>query len=167
MSSGAPDTGTNWLGWAQLGTNILGGLAGGVAGSRMSAQEIAERKREFDKAMALRSGQAAVGASNSLDQAPMRDRIMYKLQQIMGQTPSQFKPHDIFSGGGVAQQGGYDTGKLQTSDQAYTPGAGGVNTDILKKFLAAMGYPSGGGAPATGPPPPQRMPTRFPQGVTG
>jgi hypothetical protein len=147
------------LGWAKLGLDLFGGIAGGIQQGKMSAAEIAERQREFDKAFGLQSGQAALGASRSLESAPMRDRVMFKLQQLLAQTPSDYKPHDIFNGGGVAQRGGYDTGKLQAADTAYAPSAGGVNTDIIKKFLDSLGY----GAP-TGP----RIGPRptVPQGVT-
>jgi hypothetical protein len=127
------------LGWAKLGVDLLGGIAGGVNQSRMSAAEIAERQREFDKAFGLQSGAAATSAGHALEAAPLRDRVLYKLQQMLSQTPAQFQPHDIFNGGGVAQQGGYDQGKLQAADTAYQPGAGGVNTDIAKKFLASLG----------------------------
>lgn len=156
----------NKLGWAKLGVDLLGGIAGGVAGAQSSAAEMAERKREFDKAFGMQSGQAAVAGQRQLDTSPLRDRVMFKLQQMLSQTPSNFKPHDIFNGGGVAQPGGYDTTKLATADAGYKPGAGGVNTDILKKFLASIGY-SAPTTPAVGIPPSRtpQLPTRAPSGV--
>jgi hypothetical protein len=150
------------LGWAKLLVDLAGGVAGGVAESKMSAAEIAERQREFDKSYGLQAGNAATGAQRQLDASPMRDRVMYKLQQVLGQTPGDFKPHDIFNGGGVAQRGGYDTGKLQAADAAYKPGAGGVNTDVIKKFLASLGYP----APSDATDGSLLPPSRIPKGVT-
>jgi hypothetical protein len=125
----------------------------------MSAAEIAERQREFDKAFGLQSGGAAISAQHSLETAPMRDRVMAKLQALLSQTPGQFKPHDVFNGGGVAQPGGYDNAKLQAADASYKPGDGGVNTQVIRKFLNSLGY----GAPAGNVAPP-RQPA--PVGVT-
>jgi hypothetical protein len=163
------------LGYLQLLFGAAGGAAAGAADAKTSAARLAEQQREFDKLYGVSSGQSAVGAGRQLDSAPLRDQTMYKLKQFLSQTPAQFKPHDIFNGGGVAQPGGYDVPKLQAADAAYTPGAGGVNTDILKKFLASIGYgqPSTGGAfPASRIPIPMapaggtRPVPAIPQGVT-
>jgi hypothetical protein len=169
---GTPSSGFDWqsaLPYIQTGLQTAGGIAGGIQNAKTDAATLAERKREFDKAFGLQSGGAAISAEHALDSAPLRDRVLYKLQQILGQTPSQFKPHDIFNGGGVPQQGGYDTGKLQAADAAYKPGAGGVNTAMIQKFLASLGYPSPGSGynMTTGAPnlPPPRVQTRIPQGM--
>lgn len=162
----------NALGWAKLGIDTVGGVAGGAADAKASEAALKEKQREFDQAYGLQAGDAAVGAQKQLDSAPLRDRVMYQLQNVLGQTPQAFKPHDVFNGGGVPQQGGYDMPKLATANAAYTPGAGGVNTEMIKKFLASLGYPvtpsmpqRGGGAPLV--PPKTRFPAgAIPAGVT-
>jgi hypothetical protein len=123
-----------------LGLDTVGGIFGGIQQGKMSAAEIAERQREFDKAFGLQSGGAAISAQHSLESAPMRDRVMAKLQALLSQTPGQFKPHDVFNGGGVAQQADTTTRNSKPRTRAISPGDGGVNTQVIRKFLASLGY---------------------------
>lgn len=153
--------GGSLLDWAQFGTGLLGGALSGASNAKLNAAQMAERKREFDKAFGLQAGGTAINAQHSLESAPMRDRVMAKLQSVLSQTPGGFKPHDVFNGGGVAQQGGYDNAKLQAADAAYKPGDGGVDPSVIRKFLASIGY---GPSVTPGAVAPPRQP--IPQGVT-
>lgn len=72
--------GTDWLGWAKLGT----GLLGGISGSQMSQAELAERRRQFDAAQKQQQGQQALSATQMDPLAQQRSRQkMALIEQLM------------------------------------------------------------------------------------
>lgn len=118
---------------------VLQGIGGGITGQAQAKQQ----KKQTDNDWKLQSGAEASQLQHEQDSAPLRDRAMYLLQQRLGQTPSQFKPHDIYNqstSSATPQYGGYDQNALAQANQAYQPGMGGVNTAVNQQAIAGIGY---------------------------
>lgn len=93
---------------------------------------------QFNSSDAFNKGKQAIVAQGSLDQAPLRDQAQYMLKARMGAAPAAFNPRDITKGTGAfaaGASGGPDLGAVQRAAASYTPGAGGVNTDVLKEQI--------------------------------
>lgn len=138
------------LSWAAFGANALGGLFGGLAGGQAQKEQQGLQKRGIKageeqnrRQAALAEGEQAVDYSRQLSMAPLRDRLVYNLTQRAGMAPGQFRPTDMFNPnayGGFPQQGGIDLDQLRRNQMGYTPGAGGVNTDIMTRAMEVLGY---------------------------
>ncbi len=111
-------------------------------------QAIAERKREFDAQNQLQQGYQGMTAASQLNRAPLADKGQYLA--LNAAAPTAFKPRDYTQGlatlrtpasGGAADQ----LTSNAASNAAYTPGAGGVNTDTLKMILSRIGAAPNGG----------------------
>src|SRR5207247_3372322 len=86
------------------GASALGGAFSGNAAAKASRQQIAEQIREFNLS-------GAMGPTRALETLPLRDRILYLMNQRLGANPTT----------NVAAQ------------NSYTPGAGGTNPALYQK----------------------------------
>ena len=126
--------------------NALGGLFGGRAKDKESKRQAALQGRQLD----MEAGDRAIGVQRGLDMTPIRDRIMFMLQNRLGQSPGQFRPADVFNMGsgvqaGPVQLGGVNLDDLAQQNAGYKPGMGGANSSVAQQVLRKLGY--GGQAP--------------------
>jgi hypothetical protein len=123
-------------GLLEAGAGLAGTVISGAAQGAMADKDRAWEKDKFGV-------EQAPGLQRDIESAPIRDKAMYLLTQRMGMQPESFTPHDIFNpsyGFGPAKLGGYDDTELSRQNAAYTPGAGGVKTDLQKELLKKLGY---------------------------
>jgi hypothetical protein len=123
-------------GLLEAGAGLAGSVISGAAQGAMADKDRAWEKDKFGV-------EQAPGLQRDIESAPIRDKAMYLLTQRMGMQPESFTPHDIFNpsyGSGPAKLGGYDDALLSQQNAAYTPGAGGVTTDLQKELLKKLGY---------------------------
>lgn len=125
--------------FATLGGGLLQGIGSGIG----QAQQAKVQKKQADNDWKMSSGQEASQLQHQQDTAPIRDQAMYLLQQRLGMTPQTFQPHDLYNqrtSAAAPQYGGYNPQQLQTAQQSYTPGAGGVNTAVNQQAIGGIGY---------------------------
>lgn len=138
---------SNPLGWATLGASILSGLFGGSQ-DQSNIQAQIDLQRQLGNFGLDTQG---VGAADQLfrqaQTQPIRDKVMFALQNRLSQSPGQFRPNDLFNGGTAGgapppgSQGGINLNTLQQQMQGYTPGAGGAGTpDMYRQMLGRLGY---------------------------
>jgi hypothetical protein len=134
------------LGWAMLGTNVLGGLFGGMSEQRrfqqqmdMERKKLREQQNQFDRSQGFTEEQYGRDLRRSMDAAPMRDRASYMLNARMGMNPGQFNPQDMFQPG---SKGGVNLGQLQNANRLYRPGSGGTLPSQARdqQLLSSLGY---------------------------
>lgn len=131
------------LGLLAGGLGGLGNFLGGQQQVGASNADRAERIRQFNAMLQQQKQGSAMSIQGRLDTAPLRDRLLYNMTQRAGMPSRTFKPMDMFNpvqGQTAPQYGGIDQDALGAKMNQYTPGAGGVNTDILKKIQGQMGY---------------------------
>lgn len=127
--------------WLKAGGSAIGaGLSAYDAAQQRAQQKqqfeqtLAQRQAEFNRTQADTEGQQAVAAETRLNKAPLADRAQAVLLQHMA--PQAFRPRDITSGGTAAlttpATGTPDATGYGMAEQNYTPGQGGVNTDVLE-----------------------------------
>ena len=123
---------------------ILNGLSGGI--DAINAEKagklgIGESERQFNENLKTNRGQYATNVQRQLDESPLRDQLMYNVQQRVGMPMQRFQPRDMFNPTAAPTgAGGVNMGQLGQKISAYKPGMGGVNTDTLQRYLSALGY---------------------------
>lgn len=140
----------------------LSGVGGLLKSNKMSREQLAEQAREFNlsqqftEEMGRTSNQfdqtKNIGdMQRRIEQAPMRDKALYMLNQRLGMTPQSFQPRDMANPGspGAAnpQGGGIDSASLQSSMGRYRApnfmtdqaGSGGVDPRIYHQMMARLG----------------------------
>lgn len=123
------------------GLEVLGGVLAGNQQAKLSKAELAERRRQFNESLKNERGATALGVQRQIDNAPLRDRLMYNMMQRLGANSTPFVARDMFNPSAQApQQGGIDMNALNEALNAYQQGAGGVNTDTAQRFLSTLGY---------------------------
>lgn len=140
-----------------IGSGLFQGI-GGVLGQDksqelglqkyLSALELAERIREFNRSQGLNEGQTAVNLQNDMNRAPMRDQLYYTLSARMGLPQQSFNYNTQGAGPGVQAGVPNLAGMYNDKLAQYRPGMGGVNTDVSRQLLGQLGY--GGGAGGSG-----------------
>ena len=131
------------LGWATLGVDALGGALGGASQGKAQQNQLREQRRQFDL-------QEAEKLRHQLEMAPLRDRIIYQMQQRMGMPASSGGlminrdplANNQFAGFGDSSQEARQSA-LNQSNAAYTPGAGGTTPWFYANLLARMGFDPG------------------------
>ena len=141
---------------AAIGAGALGSfISGGQQAAAMDRQSerdfaIGQERNRISKIGA--ETDQTMGANQLRRQQetnPLRDRVLFGLQNRAGMTPGRFRANDMFNKLGPGEQvsqGGIDTNALQQANDQFTPGAGGVRPEMLDQMMAKMGF---------GPPRPQ------------
>ena len=115
----------------------LGGAFGGAAQAQATKQQTKLQENQFNRQYAERLKQI-------LEMQPIRDKVLYMLNQRAGMTPSAVRPFDMFNstspGPGQASLGGIDLNALKSAAGAYKPGMGGVDPSLENTLLYQMGY---------------------------
>lgn len=175
------------------GLEAFGGLF-----DHSKANSLKEQRREFDVAQQIAQQQSrsqtqmdqtsAVGGLNrQMEQAPLRDKVLYMLNQRSGMVPQNFQPRDMMNpwsqGASNPQQGGIDPQALQQAMGRYqapdfqrgVAGSGGIDPHVYQQMMQHLGMNGGqlGDIPLsnTGPyrtkdpaAPPQPGPQNIPNG---
>lgn len=145
------------IGEAQIGSAILGGIGSAIGGNSASKDrrrdreeerrqfnlQLQNQKSQFARQAGSAEGDQAVNTQRQLDMAPLRDRLLHTMRLRAGLAPQAMQAHDIFNPGisaQVPQLGGIDRGALQQGMAGYTPGAGGVNTQVMQQLIQRLGY---------------------------
>lgn len=130
-----------------MGAGLL--IANGVAGAGAGAAQSANQAQQIAQNYALnKHGQALQEAlnSNALERQtqtnPLRDQAIYNLSGMLGAAPAAFNPTSMLnpSNSGPQGVGGVNQNALASYQGAYTPGAGGVNSNVQQMALNRMGY---------------------------
>ena len=104
---------------------------------------------EFNRTQGTNEGMLASGLQHNVDMAPLRDRASALLQARMSGAgaPVAFNPRDITRGTNDLSR--TDVGgpaatmpAMQAAAAAYTPGSGGVTTDVQKALIARFLHPT-------------------------
>ncbi len=148
---------------------LAAAIGAGAIGSFLSAGSEGKRAdRQAERDFAIRQEQnriSKIGAETDqtlganqlrrqMETNPLRDRVLFGLQNRAGMTPGRFNPKDMFNPNnkGPISQGGIDFSALKQANDQFTPGAGGVNPEILQQMLGKMGF-GPNATPARGPGP--------------
>lgn len=148
---------------AGQGLNALGGLFK----KDWSKQTLAEQAREFNLSQQYAEEQgrsqtqmdqvkALGGVQHQIEGAPLRDKVLYMLNQRAGMVPQNFQPRDMANpwtqGATNPQQGGIDPQALQQAMSRYrapdfngagTPGSGGIDPAMYHQMMSRLGYSYG------------------------
>ena len=141
------------------GLVALGGLA---SGDKNKKKDRKEQQRQFNEdhrwgeeygrtQNVFDQNQALTTTARSLENAPLRDKVLYMLTQRAGMTPGEFKPRDMMNpwtaGSQAPSQGGIDLAALGEAAGKYTMGAGGVDPRIYQAMMAKLGMTMGPNGP--------------------
>lgn len=122
------------IGAVGTGLNAIGNFFGQQGTNK-------ENKRQFNLTYGLQKKNVAQGLQGALDSAPLRDRLMFNMRMRAGLPTREFRPSDPFNpGAGAPQAGGVDRAALEGLMGQYKAGAGGINTELLKRMLGELGY---------------------------
>lgn len=143
------------------GLQGIGGLLN--SGAKMSKQQLAEMKREFDISQQFSQEQGRTqtqmaqtsdlnNMQRQIEMSPLRDKVGYMLNQRMGMVPQQFRPNDMLNpgstgAGNLPQQGGINSEALQGAMQHYQApdfmtnkiGSGGIDPALYHQMMARLG----------------------------
>lgn len=124
---------------------IISGLAGAGAGAAQGqnqAQQIAQNYALNKRGQALQEGQNANQLERQAETNPLRDQAIYNLSGMLGAAPAAFNPTSMLnpSNSGPQGVGGVNQNALANYQGAYTPGAGGVTSNIQQMMLNRLGY---------------------------
>lgn len=142
---------------ASTAVNALSGFFGGKAKTKQEELDRAQRTAEFNRTQGQSEGRDAVGYERQMGSSGMRDQIQHMLMARMGAPPQPFVPR-VQGGQGGAAFARQSAQPMQAAAAGYTPGAGGVQTDVMQQVMQRMGY----GAPPRQATP---RPTPYPQGA--
>jgi hypothetical protein len=125
---------------------LLGGLLSGGLEQSNQNQSRALSKEQFERTQREKEAQAAVGAEQRLSRAPLADQAQALIKARTLAPPTAFQPRDFTSAAPITQSltapaTGGPSRTLNAGAQAatdYQPGAGGVQTDVLKAYLQKM-----------------------------
>lgn len=150
--------------WAGNNTDLLaiaamaaGGYLQGQSMEKISERETAESKRQFDLSHGLNAGQQANALNRQVETNPMRDQVMFLLQQRMGMPQQSFQARDIFNpstSATVPQSGGIDPTAMANAQASYRPGMGGTNPAVAEALMQRFFGQATGGASVPTPTPP-------------
>ncbi len=130
------------------------------------AAEAAEARRQADAQLAQRQAESKTGAEQfgrttgdteaqqavrtetQLNKAPIADKAQALILSRMGVSPGAFQPRDFTQGLSNLSKpftapGAPVATSMQRAASSYTPGSGGVNTDVAKALLAKLVGSSG------------------------
>lgn len=117
---------------------LAGGIFQGLSSAGQNKQQLAITRQQLRD---MESQEAAHVASQS-QLGGLRDQAVYQLMNNLGQSPQAFNPVNYGAPTNTGQQGvgGYNLGQEAQHAAAYTPGAGGTNTNVLQAILGQLGY---------------------------
>ena len=120
----------------------LGGAASGAASGQLSAQQLAQTYALTKRGEALQEGLNANALERQTQTNPLRDQTLYNLAGMLGASPAAFNPTSMLSGTNSGPQGvgGVNQNALAGYDAKYTPGAGGVTSNVQQMILNRLGY---------------------------
>lgn len=154
-----------------MAAQAAGGYLTGQSLERISERETAEDKRQFDLSHSIGAGGAANALNRQGEMNPMRDKLLFLLQNRIGQSPADFRPNDIFNpaaaGAPPPQQGGINTAALAQQNATYLPGMGGTNPAVGQQLRDTYLNQAGVTPPPTPVPPDPARPAPGPGGVEG
>lgn len=126
----------------------LGGAANAYTNYTQSQQSAADREAqlaaqqaEFNRTQGATEGMDAASLQKSVNNAPLRDKAQYMMMARLGAPPSALAPRDITHGATSVLNGSATGGIAPTMNamsnaaQSYTPGAGGVNTNVDQTLI--------------------------------
>lgn len=119
---------------AGLASGIFQGIS--AQGQTKATQALAKQQ------MRDQEGQYADWLAGQTQLGGLRDQVVYQLMNQMGMSPQAFNPVNYGAPVNSGQQGlgGIDLNKLAQETAAYTPGAGGTNTNVAQATLGQLGY---------------------------
>jgi hypothetical protein len=119
-----------------------GSAASGAASGQLQAQQLAQTYALTKRGEALQEGLNANALERQTQTNPLRDQTLYNLAGMLGASPAAFNPTSMLSGTNSGPQGvgGVNQNALANYNAKYTPGAGGVTSNIQQMMLNRLGY---------------------------
>lgn len=120
------------------GSQLIGDLLQGIG--QQGAMNL--NKQQFNQQFGLNSGEYADTLASQMQLGGLRDQVVYQLMNNLGQSPQAFNPlnYGAPTNTGIQGSGGYDLNQEAQHAAAYTPGAGGTNTNVAQATLGMLGY---------------------------
>lgn len=131
-----------------MGAALLAGLSGiagagaGASQGQVAAQQNSQQYALNKRGQALQEGNNANALERQTETNPLRDQAIYNLSGILGAAPAAFNPTSFLTPGNAGPQGvgGVNQNALANYQGAYTPGAGGVTSNVQQMMLNRLGY---------------------------
>jgi hypothetical protein len=132
------------MGAAVIPTILQGiGQAGqGAAAGQLQGQALAQNYALNKRGQGLQEGLNANALARQTQTNPLRDQAIYNLSGMLGASPAAFNPTSMLSGANSGPQGvgGVNQNGLAAYDAKYTPGAGGVTSNVQQMLMNRLGY---------------------------
>lgn len=121
------------------------GIAGAGAGAAQGTNQAQANSQQYaltKRGQALQEGLNANSLERQTQTNPLRDQAIYNLSGMLGAAPAAFNPTSFLNPGNAGLQGigGVNQNALGKYQGDYTPGAGGVNSNVQQMMLNRLGY---------------------------
>jgi hypothetical protein len=121
---------------------IAQGIGAGASSGATQAQALSQQYAMTKRGQALQDANNANALERQTQTNPLRDQTLYNLAGMLGASPAAFNPTSMLSGTNSGPQGvgGVNQNAVANYNAAYTPGAGGVTSNVQQMILNRLGY---------------------------